>query len=133
MAAPRQWALSVRHHVDVRRTFYGDIFANPDGDTNVVYLRPHVPIGWHRHQRQADRLFLISGVLRVRVFDHDPRDAVEHMLTARDRGVLHIPENRWHGYEALTEHTILLQFNGPGKWTGEDEERLSLDEIPWTL
>jgi len=125
----------MRFHQDERRTFYGDIFANPDGDTNVVYLTPHVPIAWHRHQRQADRLFVVSGVLRVRVFCEDYQtDGVEHLLanTLKVRTVLHISAGYWHGYEALVENTVILQFNGPGKWDGSDEERLSMEEVPWT-
>ncbi len=125
----------MRYHRDERRTFHGDIFANPDGDTNLVYLEPNIPIAWHRHQRQADRLFLVKGVLRVRCWTDDPLiDGVEHILvnTRGAREVLHIPANVWHGYCALVEDTILLQFNGPGKYTGEDEERKSLDEVPWT-
>ena len=134
MAAPRFGAVVVRYHADERRRFYGDVFSNPDGDTNVVYLTPGVPIAWHRHQRQADRLFVISGVLRVRVFTIDyETDGVEHLLSnTKAREVLHIPAGLWHGYEALTDNTVVLQFNGPGKYDGSDEERLSLDEVPWT-
>jgi dTDP-4-dehydrorhamnose 3,5-epimerase-like enzyme len=136
MAAARLRTLNMRFHRDERRTFYGDIYSNPDGDTNVVYLEPHVPIAWHRHQRQADRLFLIRGILQVRCFtDSWATDGVVHILihTGQPRDVLHIPPNTWHGYEALVEGTIVLQFNGPGKWTGDDEERHPIDdEMPWT-
>jgi len=125
----------VRYHADDRRVGYFDIYGNSDGDVNVVYLKPHVPIGWHRHQHQSDRLFLIQGVLRVKCFTMDYRyDGVEHVLVAKDgkRDVIHIPADTWHGYEALTEDTIVLQFNGPGKWSGEDEERCGFEVIPWT-
>jgi len=125
----------MHYHADTRRTFYGDIYGNPDGDINVVYLQPHIPIGWHRHQHQSDRLFLIQGVLRVKSFTMDYRyDGVEHILVAKDgeRDVVHIPADTWHAYEALTDDTIVLQFNGPGKWTGEDEERCGFEVIPWT-
>lgn len=124
----------MRYHSDERRVFYGDIFANPDGDTNVVYLKPHIPIAWHRHQKQSDRLFLIQGVLRLQVWTDDPiRDLIEHVLvaTSGERRVIVVPAKIWHGYEALTDDTILLQFNGPGKWSGEDEERKSVEEVPW--
>lgn len=124
----------MRYHVDERRRFYGDVFSNPDGDINVVYLEPHVPIGWHRHQHQTDRLWLVQGILRLRVFQRAPhKDGVEHILvdTRGERSVIVIPPNHYHGYEALTEDTIVLQFNQP-KWTGEDEERLSFEEVPWT-
>ena len=125
----------MRYHADERRAFYGDIFANHDGDTNLVYLNPHIPIAWHRHQKQSDRLFLVSGILRVRIWETNPRvDGVEHLLvdTPGARDVLYIPAGWWHGYESLAPHTVVLQFNGPGKWdNGKDEERLSLDQEPW--
>ena|ERR1051326_5810784 len=135
MAPARQWPALVRHHADHRRAFYGDVFGNPDGDTNVVYLTPHIPVAWHRHQRQHDRLFLISGALRVRVFETKPREGVEHILVAMpgERSVLYIPENHWHGYEALTDDTVVLQFNGPAKYDGSDEERLPLADVPWNM
>jgi len=135
MAAARLRFACVRFHRDARRVFYGDLFANPDGDINVVYLEPHVPIAWHRHQRQSDRLFLVKGILRVRCFtDSWQTDGVEHILvhTGKARDVLHIPPNTWHGYESLLDDTIVLQCNGPGKWDGSDEERLSLEDVPWT-
>jgi len=134
MAAACQRVAELRYHADERRIFYGDIYGNPDGDVNVVYLPPVGPIAWHRHQRQWDRLFLVSGVLRLRVGE-DAKTIVEHILITHDpkRGVYYIPPNFWHGYEALAENTILLQFNGPGKWNGSDEERHAIDdEMPWT-
>lgn len=124
----------MRYHADERRRFYGDLFSNPDGDINVVYLAPHIPIGWHRHQKQSDRIFLIQGVLRIRVWADDALSYIEHILVAvpGERQVIHIPNDTWHGYEAITDDTILLQFNGPGKWDGSDEERKSFEEVPWT-
>ena len=123
----------MRFHHDERRTFYGDIFGNPDGDINVVYPQLGVFIGWHRHQKQDDRLFLVSGVLRLRVFETAPRaDGVESILAGQiDSLPYFIPRNHWHGYEALANDTVMLQFNGPGKWDGSDEERLSIEEMPW--
>lgn len=124
----------MRYHQDTRRRFYGDIFSTDAGDINVVYLAPHVPIAWHRHQRQDDHLWLVSGILWVQCFrTHPAADGVEHTLVAlpQARRVIVISRGEWHGYEALAQNTILLQFNSPGKWTGEDEERKSLDEIPW--
>ena len=135
MATPRFGALGVRYHTDERRTFFGDIFPNRDGDINLVELHQGVFVGWHRHQKQDDRLFLVSGVLRLRIFETTPAvDGVEWILTeTEDRLPYFIPRNHWHGYEALTDDTVVLQFNGPAKYDGRDEERLSVEEMPWTL
>lgn len=122
----------MRFHGDMRRKFWGDIFATDQGDINIVRPAKGVFIGWHRHQRQDDRIWLVQGVLRLRIFETAPGDGTEWILVdTDDRLPLWIGRNKWHGYEALTDDTIILQFNGPGKWTGEDEERLSLEEVPW--
>ena len=123
----------MRFHRDSRRTFYGDIFDTPNGDVNVVYLTPHVPIAWHRHQRQDDHLWLISGMLRVRCFSVETGERIEHVMVALPgaRKVVVIPRGWWHGYCALALGTVVLQFNGPGKWDGNDEERLDLTKEPW--
>ena len=120
----------MRYHSDKRRTGYYDIFPNGDGDINLVHLEPFVPIAWHRHQKQTDQIFVINGVLRVKVFSRG-----ERILTARpgDQEVYLIPSGAWHGYEALCDDTLILQFNGPSKWDGSDEERHPIDdEMPWT-
>lgn len=124
----------VRFHEDTRRRFYGDIFETPEGDINVVYLTPNVPIAWHRHQHQDDHLWLISGLLRVRFFEEDGGEISEHNMVALPgaRRVITIPRGLWHGYEAIAKNTVVLQFNGPGKYDGTDEERKSLKELPWT-
>jgi quercetin dioxygenase-like cupin family protein len=118
----------MRTHIDERRTFYGDIFDTIGGDINVVYLEKGVPIAWHRHQNQDDRIFLISGVLRVQIKSGEVRAGWE--LRGSEK-LTYIPRGCWHGYEALEEGTILLQLNGPRKWDGTDEERHDIGEAPW--
>lgn len=123
----------MRFHADHRRAFYGDIFETTPGDINVVYLTPHIPVAWHRHQKQDDHLWLVSGMLRVRVF-HDPaEERIEHDMVALPgaRRVITISAGDWHGYEALAKNTVILQFNGPGKWDGTDEERHPIGDAPW--
>lgn len=123
----------MRFHQDHRRTFYGDIFDTPTGDVNVVYLTPHVPIAWHRHQHQDDHLWLVQGALRIRCFRDSPEDGVDHTMVTLPgaRRVIVIPRGEWHGYEALMRETIVLQFNGPGKYSPEDEERHPIGDDPW--
>ena len=122
----------MRFHEDARRKFWGDIFATDQGDINIVRPKKGVFIGWHRHQHQDDRIFLVQGILRLRVFETDPADGREWILVdTDDRLPLWVGRKKWHGYTALTDDTIILQFNGPGKWSGEDEERKDPKEVPW--
>jgi len=133
MAAASLWAARVRFHEGERRRFYGDVFELPNGDVNVVYLTPNVPIAWHRHQHQDDHLWLISGLLRVRWFSEETGEHLEHAMVALPgaRKVVTIPMGWWHGYCAVAKNTVVLQFNGPGKYDGSDEERKSLKDKPW--
>ena len=119
----------MRVHRDSRRTFWGDIFDTDFGDINVVALTPHVPIAWHRHEKQDDRLFLIGGRLRVQTIGPDGR--AEHTLNPNGSRNLTIPAGIWHGYEALRRNTLVIQFNGPGKWDGSDEQRQPIGDPPW--
>lgn len=126
----------MRFHFDERRAFWGDIFDTPHGDFNAVCLKTHIPIAWHRHQHQDDHLFVLAGGLRVRMFKKKSReDMVEHVLLgwAEEPKTVTIPRGWWHGYEAMFDGTVILQFNGPGKWDGSDEERASLTDIPWRI
>jgi len=118
-------------HRDHRRHFFGDIFDTEFGDVNVVYLEPHIPIGWHRHQRQDDQLFLVSGAVTVKEIWPSGTRHVQR-LDYVQRGPVMIPRGNWHGYEATEPGTILVQWNGPGKYDGTDEERLSFADEPWT-
>jgi len=119
----------VRTHVDSRRRFVGDIFPMEHGDVNAVTLFPGVVIAWHRHQRQDDQLYVLYGDLRVQAID---LEGIRHRWDVdSDALPVFIPRGWWHGY-STREGATILQFNGPGKWDGTDEERLSLDEMPWT-
>ena len=120
----------MRIHHDDRREFWGDIFELPNGDVNVVKLWPGVVIAWHRHRRQDDRIHLVEGDITIQAIDPE---GVRHLWESEDGAVLPptmIPRGWWHGYSSYSGAT-LLQFNGPGKWDGTDEERMSLDEMPW--
>ena len=118
----------MRIHVDERRQFFGDIFDTPNGDVNLVKLARRQTIAWHKHARQDDKIFVVKGRLLVQSY---------HMLTdtrhvwplsaLKQRAPLIIPAGWWHGYESQAAETIVLQFNGPGKWDGTDEQRHAIE------
>lgn len=121
----------MRFHEDDRRIFYGDIFGLPNGDVNLVRLKPGITIAWHRHQKQDDHIFLVSGQLLVQAIDPSGK-RFQWYLNQPDDRVVTIPRNWWHGYSTHDGATI-LSFNGPGKWTGDDEERRPVEENwSWT-
>jgi len=121
----------MRFHEDERRVFWGDIFELASGDINLVQVNSGIPIAWHRHQNQDDRLFLVSGKLLVKWTPSVMEQPHSYILDEPgSRFAIH--RGHWHGYEAIINNTIVLQFNGPGKWDGSDEERHPIDdEMPW--
>lgn len=129
MAASRVWVTCMRYHEDGRRRFWGDIFDTPNGDINVVQLAPGIVIAWHRHLRQDDQIMAIYGAAYVQAIDPIGERHVWNLNAPKDQPIS-IPRGWWHGY-ATTEGATLVQFNGPGKWDGTDEERMSMDKMPW--
>ena len=120
----------MRLHADARRLFVGDIFPTPDGDVNLVRLYPRAVCAWHRHQQQTDHLFCITGAVRVGTLD-DKGAALWEVLDERRPGPLTIPPGTWHGYGAITEPCVLLQYNTPKYGDRSDEERQPLKKLPW--
>ena len=84
----------MRFHRDTRRTFYADIFATEGGDINLIYLQCQVPIAWHRHERQDDGIFVVSGTLKVQTIDPDGTRSLHYLSAAAGRRPLRIPR-RW--------------------------------------
>lgn len=122
----------MRFHQDGRRRFIGDIFSTPWGDINAVTLYPGVRIGWHRHQKQVDHIFVLYGSVEIRAMDREGKWHRWDMDAPHGAHVC-IPPQWWHGY-ASADGATLIQFNGPGKWTenNPDEERHPIDdEMPW--
>ena len=121
----------MRVHTDARRRFVGDIFGTEHGDFNAVTLYPGVVVAWHRHRFQDDRIYALQGDLTIKAIDPEGMRH-EWNLDGPDSLPIFIPRGWWHGYKSESGATV-LSFNGPAKWNGTDEERLSLDEMPWQL
>lgn len=121
----------MRYHADARREFWGDIFETEFGDINAVTLHPGIIIAWHRHQSQDDHIFCLQGEVLVQAIAPNGERAQWYLRCPDDR-IVTVTRNFWHGYSS-PRGAILIQFNGPGKWDGSDEERMSLEEMPWIL
>ena len=119
----------MRFHEDDRRAFWGDIFGLPNGDVNIVKLKPGITIAWHRHHWQDDHVLLWDGDVLLQAIDRTGKRHSWEMAAPRNAPEL-IPRGWWHGY-GTKSGAILLQFNGPGKWDGNDEERKAITDMPW--
>lgn len=117
----------MRIHADDRRLLFADIFPTNHGDVNVIRLYGGALSAWHRHQRQTDHFFCVSG--RVRLGAIGPEDVLTWMvLDEHQPGVATIPPNTWHGYQGFAGDAILLMW-ADRKYDGTDEERKTVDEI----
>ena len=106
---------------DDRRLLYADVFETPDNDVNIAIIYPTALSAWHRHQRQDDKFFVVSGTLKVGVVGPSG-DTVWHILSERQPGPLTIIRNHWHGYMNIgSDNAIVIMYLN--KYDPTDEER----------
>jgi dTDP-4-dehydrorhamnose 3,5-epimerase len=88
---------------------------------------------WGLHQRSSDRLFVVSGLVRIVVFD-GRKDSPsfgqinEFTVSEKNPGLLMIPPNLYHGWKNVgtTEATTI---NMPDKMY--DYEKPDALDLPW--
>lgn len=112
---------------DDRRLAFFDIFDTP-GQVNIVHLHPGSICAWHRHQKQTDYYFCVSGTVKVGIFDGN-WDGRFYVLDPRTPTVLTVPPGMWHGYKALGPATLLQYLDQ--KYSPDDEERHPANPADW--
>jgi dTDP-4-dehydrorhamnose 3,5-epimerase len=97
---------------------------------------------WHLHRERWDYLFVVSGHLRVVLYD--PRDDsptrgqidVFHLSPRRPQ-LLSVPPRIWHGVQNLStdSSSFINLFNKPYDYADPDEWRLPVDsdQVPYTF
>jgi dTDP-4-dehydrorhamnose 3,5-epimerase len=105
-----------------------------------VILRANAVSAWHVHERQTDTIAMISGSMRLVLFDDRAESAtrgrlnVFHLSRMRPELVT-IPPGIWHGLQNLdnTESSFINYFDRPYDYADPDEWRLPVDtdEIPY--
>ncbi len=108
--------------------------------TLFVTLRPGTISGWHMHQRQLDRIFAVSGTIRLVLFDGradsvtNRKVEVLHLDRARPCLVT-VPTGVWHAIQTLGSEpaSFINFFNRLYDHSDPDEWRLPLDsaDIPY--
>lgn len=89
--------------------------------------------GWGLHQLGTDRLFVVSGLVRIVVFDGRVGSATagrinEFVVSERNPGLLVIPPNLYHGWKNIgTSEAIII--NMPDRmYTYDAPDAL---DLPW--
>jgi len=79
---------------------------------NLSVTYPGIVRAWHKHVRgQVDYFFVISGSIKVCIFDDETRHLVEVVLSDAKPQILRVPGHYWHGFKVLgMQNAILLYF-----------------------
>ena len=120
------------HVTEVARTSWG-ILGEPIVQVHVTTTLPGRIRAWGLHQRSMDRLFVVSGLVTIVVFDgrnDSPTRGRVNVLTISERnpGLLLIPPNLYHGWKNIgtSEATII---NMPDQMY--DYEQPDALDLPW--
>lgn len=109
-----------------------------------ITVRPGRIKGWGMHKLQSDRYFIVSGRLRVVLYDGRARSPTyqrfaEFQFTEETPGLLYIPPGVWHADENTGDGDAVI-INFPTRAYDHDRPDkyridLSSGEIPfdWTL
>mgnify|MGYP001607056722 CR=1 FL=1 len=116
-----------RIHDDDRRRGIFDVFGTPKGDINYSFIYAGSLVAWHRHKRQTDFWHVISGSLKVGLFDENVGKVSWVYLHENDRKTLVIPPRIWHGYKNLANNETILSYYISEKY---DEKNPDEDRMP---
>jgi len=122
------------------------------GQVYATLCYPGKVKGWHRHEKQIDRMACVSGMARIVQIHGDytsflvgitksgvarPADLnfkkMEDVVGPLNPKVIIIPPNVWHAFAAVGPEPCII-INTPSEmynYEAPDEERLPLDEIPY--
>ena len=69
--------------------------------------RPEGVRGGHRHKKNRQIMFALSG--SVKIYVHDGKKAINYLLDSPEKGLLLEPED-WHRMEYFSKDCVLLVF-----------------------
>jgi len=93
-----------------------DIISGPVVQVHQTTTFPGRIRAWGLHQRSADRLFVVSGLVKIAVFDgrlDSPTCGLinEFTLSEKNPGLLIIPTNLYHGWKNIgTKEAIIINM-----------------------
>jgi len=120
------------HLTEVARTDWQDI-VNPIVQVHVTTTLPGRVRAWGLHQRSTDRLFVVSGVVKIVLFDGRNDSPTrgqfnEFVVSERAPALVCVPPNLYHGWKNIgtTEAAIINMPDRAYLHDGPD----ALD-LPW--
>lgn len=105
------------------------------GQVYTTLTFPGVIKAWYRHQNQTDQLIVLSGEMKLVLFDAQ-NNINEFILTTAEPMLVKIPPQIWHGFQSIgKEHLLTLHLNDtPHDFNAPDEERIPPhdERVPYT-
>ena len=123
-----------------------EVLRNDDPDFKVfgqVYVTtayPGVVKGWHYHQRQTDFMAVVSGMMKIVLFDNRPSSPTHGEVMEIFAGIhnpvrIQIPPGVCHGFKCVSEEEAIV-VNTPTEayaYDAPDEFRIDphVNDIPY--
>ena len=109
------------------------------GQTYFTQTRCGIVKAWYRHHRQIDTQFVVSGQMRLGLYDDRETSPTkghtnELVIDASEPSLVRIPPGVWHGFKAEHVDLLLLHINSAAfdfKETDEDRLPPDTDLIPY--
>jgi len=120
------------HLTEVARASW-DIFTAPIVQVHVTTTLPGRIRGWGFHQESTDRLFVVSGLVKIVVYDGRKNSPSfgklnEFTVSERNPGLLLVPPNLYHGWKNIgTSEAIVI--NMPDRMY--NYEKPDALDMPW--
>jgi len=117
-----------------------DEFFEKFGQVYVTTTYPGVIKAWHKHEKQADNMACVAGMVKLALYDARPKSPTRGKVDQVYMGVhnpvlVHIPAGIYHGWMCVSE-TESVVVNAPTEmydYKNPDEQRLDPygGEIPY--
>jgi len=117
-----------------------DDFFEKFGQVYVTTTYPGVVKAWHKHEKQADNMACVSGIVKVALYDARKgsptfREINEFYMGIHNPLLLHIPAGIYHGWMCVSADEAIV-VNAPTEtynYERPDEQRLDPygSEIPY--
>jgi len=117
-----------------------DEFFEKFGQVYVTTTYPGVVKAWHKHEKQADNMACVAGMVKLALYDARPgsptRGGIDQLCMGVHNPILvHIPAGVYHGWMCLSESEAIV-VNAPTEmydYKKPDEQRLDphSGEIPY--
>lgn len=117
-----------------------DDFFEKFGQVYMTSTYPGVVKAWHKHEKQADNMACVAGMVKVVLYDGREgsptfREINEFYMGIHNPLLLHIPAGIYHGWMCVSQEEAIV-VNAPTEmydYKNPDEQRLDPNsgEIPY--